>query len=232
MPMRFLKSIVLNYYIRVIAGLTRNPLLFFLILILFKMKYTIKEKQEKLNQLKDTQYFDADLQLFQKRFPRHNLNRELARVNPINKERLCGQMIYAMLDAFSAEDILKNRGIEIEKTNPDNENAIFENIEQVNEVLTENGIEVDKCLPAFLETLIGRPIAEVIAEIEAEKQSSETEQTDEGDGIEKTKTPNSETLTDESKNKEVSSENSQDNQSQTVETQNTEIEGNKSEKKK
>lgn len=71
--------------------------------------YTIKEKQKLLEQLQSTVHFESDLKLFMEKFPRHSLNRELARANNVNKERLCSQMIYALLDVCSEADIKANR---------------------------------------------------------------------------------------------------------------------------
>jgi L-fucose mutarotase/ribose pyranase (RbsD/FucU family) len=119
------------------------------------MKYTVKQKQEKLNQLKDTKHFDADLQLFQRRFPRHNLHRELARINSVNREKLCGQMIYALLDAFSAEEILHNRGL---KTNVLTDIKVLteaeteaEKLETAKTKLIAAGIDIEKISPEVLE---------------------------------------------------------------------------------
>lgn len=74
--------------------------------------YTIRQKQEITDRLKDESKFSKDLQLFQKRFPRSPMNRELARVNDVNRGALCGRMIYALLDVTTEEEIERNRNSE------------------------------------------------------------------------------------------------------------------------
>lgn len=74
--------------------------------------YTIRQKQEITDRLKDESKFSKDLQLFQKMFPRSPMNRELARVNDVNRIALCGRMIYALLDVTTEEEIERNRNSE------------------------------------------------------------------------------------------------------------------------
>ncbi len=74
--------------------------------------YTIRQKQEITDRLKDEGMFSKDLQLFQKEFPRSPMNRELARVNDVNRGALCGRMIYALLDVTTEEEIKRNRNSE------------------------------------------------------------------------------------------------------------------------
>lgn len=74
--------------------------------------YTIRQKQEITDRLKDESKFSKDLQLFQKKFPRSPMNRELARVNDVNRGALCGRMIYALLDVTTEEEIERNRNSE------------------------------------------------------------------------------------------------------------------------
>lgn len=76
-----------------------------LFLNISKTMYTIKEKQKLLEQLKDPNHFESDLKLFVEKFPRHSLNRELARANNVNKDRLCSQMVYALLDVCTDAEI-------------------------------------------------------------------------------------------------------------------------------
>ena len=76
-----------------------------LFLNISKTMYTIKEKQKLLEQLKDPNHFESDLKLFVEKFPRHSLNRELARANNVNKDRLCSQMVYALLDVCTEAEI-------------------------------------------------------------------------------------------------------------------------------
>jgi hypothetical protein len=74
--------------------------------------YTIRQKQEITDRLKDESKFSKDLQLFQKKFPRSPMNRELARVNDVNRGALCGRMIYALLDVTTEDEIKRNRNSE------------------------------------------------------------------------------------------------------------------------
>ena len=74
--------------------------------------YTIRQKQEITDRLKDESKFSKDLQLFQKKFPRSPMNRELARVNDVNRGALCGRMIYALLDVITEDEIKRNRNSE------------------------------------------------------------------------------------------------------------------------
>lgn len=74
--------------------------------------YTIRQKQEITDRLKDESKFSKDLQLFQKKFPRSPMARELARVNDVNRGALCGRMIYALLDVTTEEEIIRNRNSE------------------------------------------------------------------------------------------------------------------------
>lgn len=74
--------------------------------------YTIRQKQEITDRLKDESKFSKDLQLFQKKFPRSPMNRELARVNDVNRGALCGRMIYALLDVTTEDEIISNRNSE------------------------------------------------------------------------------------------------------------------------
>lgn len=78
--------------------------------------YTIRQKQEITDRLKDESKFSRDLQLFQKNFPRSPMNRELARVNDVNRGALCGRMIYALLDVTTEEEIERNRNSENQPT--------------------------------------------------------------------------------------------------------------------
>jgi len=78
--------------------------------------YTIRQKQEITDRLKDESKFSKDLQLFQKNFPRSPMNRELARVNDVNRGALCGRMIYALLDVTTEEEIERNRNSENQPT--------------------------------------------------------------------------------------------------------------------
>ena len=73
------------------------------------MKYSIAQKQQLINKLKDEDNFDKDLDLFAKKFPRHALNRELANINKYNKDRLQSKVIYYLLDVVTSEDIENNR---------------------------------------------------------------------------------------------------------------------------
>lgn len=74
--------------------------------------YTIRQKQEITDRLKDESMFSKDLQLFQKKFPRSPMARELARVNDVSRGALCGRMIYALLDVTTEEEIKRNRSSE------------------------------------------------------------------------------------------------------------------------
>lgn len=78
--------------------------------------YTIRQKQEITDRLKDESKFSRDLQLFQKKFPRSPMARELARVNDVNRAALCGRMIYALLDVTTEEEIERNRNSENQPT--------------------------------------------------------------------------------------------------------------------
>lgn len=74
-----------------------------------KIMYTIQQKNDIVERLKGHKHFYSDLYLFQQTFPRHNLNRELARVNEYNMDRLSSQMIYILLDVVSESSIVANR---------------------------------------------------------------------------------------------------------------------------
>ncbi|MDR1544763.1 MAG: hypothetical protein LBS50_10250 [Prevotellaceae bacterium] len=71
--------------------------------------YSIKEKQELVTLLKKDNFFEEDSQLFIRKYPRHPLNRELARVNAVNRDRLHSQLLYHLLDVVKESEILENR---------------------------------------------------------------------------------------------------------------------------
>lgn len=86
--------------------------------------YTIRQKQEITDRLKDESKFSKDLRLFQKKFPRSPMNRELARVNDVNRGALCGRMIYALLDVTTEDEIKRNRNSENQPTEKAEKQAV------------------------------------------------------------------------------------------------------------
>lgn len=88
--------------------------------------YTIREKQELTDALKDEKFFMQDLSLFQNRFPRSPMNRELARANDINRSQLCGRMIYALLDVVTEDEIKRNRNSESQSAEDAEKQAVAE----------------------------------------------------------------------------------------------------------
>lgn len=106
-------SVRLNHGLKQAKNACLGP--FFIILKKTRM-YTIRQKQEITDRLKDESKFSKDLQLFQKKFPRSPMNRELARVNDVNRGALCGRMIYALLDVTTEEEIERNRNSENQPT--------------------------------------------------------------------------------------------------------------------
>ncbi|MBQ2064667.1 MAG: hypothetical protein II455_01175 [Paludibacteraceae bacterium] len=91
--------------------------------------YTIRQKQEITDRLKDESKFSKDLQLFQKKFPRSPMNRELARVNDVNRGALCGRMIYALLDVTTEDEIERNRNSESQSAEDAEKQAVAESAE-------------------------------------------------------------------------------------------------------
>ncbi|MDR0829747.1 MAG: hypothetical protein LBN95_06515 [Prevotellaceae bacterium] len=87
---------------------------------------------------KNKNYFSKDLELFKKHFPIHALNNPLNRANEFTREGLDGQMISILLEKVSPEEILQNRGIEIQKPKQDD----FTLIELAKEKLTAVGIDI------------------------------------------------------------------------------------------
>lgn len=71
--------------------------------------YTIEERQVLKNRLSDPAEFEADSRLFARVFPNHPLRRELQLVNNFNRARLQKQMVYALLQRVTEEEIVRNR---------------------------------------------------------------------------------------------------------------------------
>ena len=87
--------------------------------------YTIRQKQTITDKIKDVNAFARDLELFQRKFPRSPMNRELARVNNVNREGLCGRMVYALLDVCTEEEIMANRkSVQVEVNASEGEKAV------------------------------------------------------------------------------------------------------------
>ncbi|GHT63802.1 hypothetical protein FACS189451_10930 [Bacteroidia bacterium] len=101
---------------------------------------SFSEKNNFIVKYKSGNCFSKDLELFKKYFPIHKLNNELARANSFTYDRLDGQMLYALLENISPEEILENRE---EKRVEGQVNAIIESIDQAKEsetteTVTEN----------------------------------------------------------------------------------------------
>ena len=128
-----------------------------------KKKYSIKEKQGWVAKLTDVDAFDADLDLFKTKFPTHNLNRDLARVNKVNKQRLSSNMVYHLLDVVSAEEIIANRE-EAEKETI-LEEIIVENVAQAKGILKAANIDIENEIfsEEFFAETIGKTAQEVVA---------------------------------------------------------------------
>ncbi len=73
---------------------------------------TFAEKNNLIIKHQSGQHFFKDLELFKKHFPAHELNTDLANANQFTYERLDGQMLYALLDTVSIQEILENRTAE------------------------------------------------------------------------------------------------------------------------
>jgi len=74
-----------------------------------------KEKNDFVVKHTSVEYFDKDLELFKVHCSRSKLHLDLDRVNTWNKKKLDNLMLWELLDKVSADDILKNRGIEVIK---------------------------------------------------------------------------------------------------------------------
>ena len=169
-----------------------------------KKKYSIKEKQGWVAKLTDIDNFDADLDLFKTKFPTHNLNRDLARVNKVNKQRLSSNMIYHLLDVVSAEEIIANREAKSESGEQKPEEVIIENAEQAKEILKAVNIDIENEIfsEEFFAETIGKTAQEVVAfaaQTFAEKLAAVQSET----VTEETKT---ETVTEETKSETVTEE--------------------------
>lgn len=104
-------------------------------------EYSIREKQELTEKLKDCKFFSKDLSLFQEKFPHSGMNRELARVNDVNRDELCGRMLYALLDVCSEEEITSNRkSVEVEV--PEGKQAVVASPSEA--VVLQNNKKKDK----------------------------------------------------------------------------------------
>jgi hypothetical protein len=70
-------------------------------------KFTTRNDQ--IVRLKNSAFFDKDLELFKKTFRIHSLFNQLANVNQFNKAKLDCLMVTALLDEVTEEEILENR---------------------------------------------------------------------------------------------------------------------------
>lgn len=105
--------------------------------------YTIRQKQTITDKIKDVNAFARDLELFQRKFPRSPMNRELARVNNVNREGLCGRMVYALLDVCTEDEILKNRkSVQVEVNASEGQKAVV--VSASEQVVAKNGKKKDK----------------------------------------------------------------------------------------
>jgi hypothetical protein len=178
-----------------------------------KKKYSIKEKQGWVAKLTDIDNFDADLDLFKTKFPTHNLNRDLARVNKVNKQRLSSNMIYHLLDVVSAEEIIANREAKSESGEQKPEEVIIENAEQAKEILKAVNIDIENEIfsEEFFAETIGKTAQEVVAfaaqtfaeKLAAVQSETVTEETKTETVTEETKP---ETVTEETKTETVTEE--------------------------
>ena len=183
-------------------------------------KYSIKEKQGWVAKLTDIDNFDADLDLFKTKFPTHNLNRDLARVNKVTKPRLCSGMIYHLLDVVSAEEIIANREAKSESGEQKPEEVIIENAEQAKEILKAVNIDIEneifseeffaetigksaQAVVAFAAQTFAEKLAAVQSETKTEETETVTEETKPETVTEETKT---ETVTEETKTKTTTEE--------------------------
>lgn len=79
------------------------------------MKLTFTEKNDLIVKHQNRDFFYKDLELFKKHLPIHALINELAQANEYSFDRLDGQMLYALLDIISIDEVLENRGLTVKK---------------------------------------------------------------------------------------------------------------------
>jgi predicted RNase H-like nuclease (RuvC/YqgF family) len=76
-------------------------------------KLSFSQKNDLGVKHKSKNYFNKDLELFQKHFPSNRLMNDLGNANKFTFERLDGQMLYLLLDKIPIAEILENS---LEKT--------------------------------------------------------------------------------------------------------------------
>lgn len=129
-------------------------------------KISFSEKNNFVLKYTDKKYFSVDFDLFKNKFPpNHKLNKLLARANSHTYEKLDGQMIYALLDVVSPEEILNNRGVIAPKE------VVIESIDQAKEILVRMDIDPEKVSEDFLSESIGKAAIAFESLMEALKPS-------------------------------------------------------------